>query len=105
MEPPSLEKLGNEVAKILNETKLKEKKEVNDLIIATIRTVVPSFVGTFALMMADRGLQLDEAAISGLVAFLVSLLTAIYYVTIRLVGKKYPQAEILLGATKTPEYK
>lgn len=101
--PPSLEKLGNDVARYLKEKQLKENK-VNDLVIATIRTVVPSFVGMFVLMMADRGVQLDEVAVSGLGAFLVGLLTAIYYVAVRLLGTKFPQAELLLGASKTPTY-
>lgn len=77
---------------------------MNDLITATIRTTVPSVVASFVLVLSQRGVSLDDAAVSGLIAFLIGLLTAIYYVSVRLIGKKFPQAEALLGATKTPTY-
>lgn len=78
---------------------------MSDLVIATIRTVIPSIVGSFVLFMAARGFELDEAAVSGLEAFLIGLGTATYYVIVRLIGKRKPQAEILLGVAKQPEYK
>lgn len=104
-EPKSLEKIGNEIANYLSDKQFIKEKEMSDLVIATIRTVVPAFVGTFVLFMAQNGISLDETAISGLVAFLVALFTAVYYVAVRLLGKRFPHAEVLLGATKTPEYK
>lgn len=77
---------------------------MNDLVIATIRTVVPSLVGTFVLFLSQNGVGLDEAAISGLVAFLVGLFTGIYYLAVRLLSKRFPQLEVLLGHSKKPEY-
>lgn len=77
---------------------------MNDLIIATIRTVVPSLVGTFVLFLSQNGIGLDEAAVSGLVAFLVGLFTGMYYLAVRLLSKRFPQLEALLGFNKKPEY-
>ena len=77
---------------------------MSDLIIATIRTIVPAIVGSFVLILADRGIHLDEVAISGLGAFLIGLFTAIYYLAVRLLSKRFPQAEALLGFNKKPEY-
>ena len=78
---------------------------MSDLITGTIRTVVPSIVSTFALFMAARGFELDEASLAGLESFLVGIAVAAYYVVVRLLGKKFPWAESLLGSTKKPEYK
>lgn len=78
---------------------------MNDLIIATIRTVVPSIVGTFILFMSARGLDLDEAAVAGLESFMAGFVVAAYYLVVRLVSKRFPQAEALLGFNKAPEYK
>ena len=78
---------------------------MNDLVTATIRTVVPAFVGTFVLLLTNWGIELDEASQAGLIAFLISLATGVYYLVVRLVAKKYPQVEWLLGIGKKPEYK
>lgn len=77
---------------------------MNDLVIATIRTVVPSFVGIFVALMSSWGLHIDEAGIAGLSAFLLSLCIGAYYLAVRLLAKRFPQLEWLLGANKKPEY-
>lgn len=78
---------------------------MSDLITATIRTVVPSIVGTFALFMGARGFELDAAALAGLESFLVGFAVAAYYLVVRLLAKKFPWVESLLGSTKKPEYR
>lgn len=78
---------------------------MNDLIIATIRTTVPSIVTSFVLFLGARGFELDAAAISGLEAFAIGFCVATYYVIVRLVARKFPVVEALLGSRKTPEYK
>lgn len=78
---------------------------MNDLVIATIRTVVPSIVGTFVLLLGGWGVELDQAAQAGLVAFCIGLATGAYYVIVRVLSKKFPQLEWLLGVAKKPEYK
>lgn len=77
---------------------------MNDLVIATIRTTVPALVGTFVLFLSQNGIDIDAAAVSGLVAFLVALFTGVYYVGVRLIAKRFPQVEWLLGVAKKPEY-
>lgn len=78
---------------------------MHDLVTATIRTVVPAFVATFVLLLTHYGVELDEAGVAGLTAFVISLATGVYYLAVRLVAKKYPQVELLLGSSKKPEYR
>lgn len=78
---------------------------MNDKIIATIRTFVPTVVGTFVLFLSARGFELDAAAIAGLEAFVSGVAVSIYYVLVRLVSERFPWVEALLGSRKTPEYK
>lgn len=75
---------------------------MNDKIIATIRTFVPTVVSSFVLFMSARGFELDAAAIAGLEAFLVGLATATYYIIVRLLAERFPWVEILLGNKKAP---
>lgn len=103
-EPLSLEKLGNEVAKYLREEKIKEKKEMSDLITATLRTAVPAMTVYFTTFLTARGVELDTATITALETALFGLLVAIWYALVRLVARKYPQLESLLGAAKKPVY-
>lgn len=77
---------------------------MSDLVIATIRTFVPSVVGSFAIFLAAKGIELDTVAISGLESFIIGLGVAVYYLLVRLIAKRYPQAEALLGAAKKPVY-
>lgn len=78
---------------------------MSNLVARTIRTAVPAAVGAFVLMLADRGIHLDDMAINGAVAFLVGLFTAIYYLLVRVIGKKYPWVEAFLGSTNQPDQK
>lgn len=77
---------------------------MSDLVIAAIRTYVPSLVGTFGVLMVARGIELDQAALSALESFIIAFGVAVYYMVVRLIAKRYPQAEALLGATKKPVY-
>lgn len=78
---------------------------MNDLAIATIRTVCPSLIGALGSWFALKGLQLDQNTLNALTIGLTGLLTAIYYLTVRLLSKAYPSLEWLLGIPKTPNYK
>lgn len=77
---------------------------MNDLVVSIIRTMVPAFVGPFALYLASNGVALDEVAVAGLTAFLISFAVGLYYAGVRLLAMKFPAAEILLGVAKTPVY-
>ena len=78
---------------------------MNDLVISIIRTVVPSLVGSFILVLSNWGISVDNAAVAGLTAFTISLFIGGYYALVRLVSKRYPQAEWLLGYKAKPNYK
>ena len=78
---------------------------MNDLVIATIRTAAPAIVGAFVILLADRGITLDDATIAALGAALIGIATAVWYAIVRVVAKRYPIAEKLLGSAKKPTYK
>lgn len=78
---------------------------MNDLVISTIRTIVPSFVGIFVALMSSWGIELDNAAIAGLTSFVLSLAVGAYYLAVRLISERYPKLEWLNGWAKKPEYK
>ena len=75
-----------------------------DLIPSLIRTYVPILVGQVAAWLALKGVQLDDATIVASTAALGGLLSAVYYLVVRLLEQKFPQLGILLGSTKKPEY-
>lgn len=72
--------------------------------IGTIRTFVPTVVGTFVLFLAARGFELDAAAVAGLEAFVTGVAVTTYYIIIRLLSERFPSLEWLLGSGKTPKY-
>ena len=90
--------------KKIAQERAERKDRMNDLVIATIRTFVPSLVGSFTVFMTARGFALDAAAMAGLEAFLLGLAISSYYLAVRLLSKRFPQAEVLLGFNKKPEY-
>lgn len=100
----SLEKIGDEIAEYLNNERFKRSREMNDLIIATIRTMVPGMVVYFITFLTARGVEIDEVTQTSIETALIGLFIALYYSVIRTLGKKYPKLEILLGSTKTPQY-
>lgn len=77
---------------------------MNDFVISLVRTYVPIFVGSFVAYLATKGIELDAQTSASLVVFLTGTIIAVYYGVVRLVEKRFPQAGILLGSTKTPEY-
>lgn len=70
-----------------------------------IRTYVPIAVGAVLAWLASRGVNVDDGAAQGLVAFLTALLSALYYAVARLLESRWPQAGWLLGSPKQPTYK
>lgn len=78
---------------------------MGDLITATIRTVVPAMVSYFTVYMSARGLQLDNVTVTGIETAIICLATGLFYLAVRVLAKKWPWVELLLGSKKTPEYK
>jgi hypothetical protein len=77
---------------------------MNDLVTSLIRTWTPIIVGQIAGYLAATGIDVDANAIAGLTAFLGALFSGLYYLVVRLIERKYPQAGILLGKAKLVEY-
>lgn len=77
---------------------------MNDLITSLIRTWTPIVVGQLAGFLTAQGLNVGVEAMAGLTAFLGAFFSALYYLIVRLVEQKYPQAGILLGRAKKVEY-
>ena len=74
---------------------------MQDYFASLIRTAVPVAVGALISWLAQRGLNLDGAEISG---WLTPLSIAAYYAAIRAAEKKYPSVGWLLGLAKQPGY-
>lgn len=77
---------------------------MNDLITSLIRTWTPIIVGQIIGFLTAQGIDVGVDAIAGLTAFLGALFSGLYYLIVRLIERKYPQAGILLGRAKKVEY-
>lgn len=77
---------------------------MQDIFTSFIRTTVPIIVGSVVAFLAARGVNLDDNAVAGLTAFLSGLFSAVYYLLVRVIEKRYPQAGWLLGSPKPPTY-
>jgi len=72
---------------------------MNDLLISVRRTLVPMVVGLVA--GSFLGPYVDP---EGLEKVVTGLVTAVYYVGLRLIESRLPGAGVLLGARKQPVY-
>lgn len=77
---------------------------MSDFFTSLIRTYVPIIVGAVAGWLTAKGVHVDANAVAGLTAFLGGLFSAVYYLAVRLLEKKFPSAGVLLGSTKKPVY-
>lgn len=77
---------------------------MGDFVTSLIRTYVPILVGQVAAWLALKGVQLDDQTVVAATAALGGLLSAVYYLVVRLIEQKFPQIGVLLGSTKKPEY-
>ena len=79
---------------------------MQDLVTSIIRTVVPLIVGAVLAFLASQGIEpVDASFAANLTAFLTFLFSALYYIVVRLVAKKFPRFEWLLGSPAKPTYK
>lgn len=81
---------------------------VNNIITGLIRTVVPAMMGQLIAWLTTVGITVDPAVVENFNALAITLLgiilTGAYYVIVRLLAKKYPKLELLLGSEKKPDY-
>ena len=76
---------------------------MNPLVASVIRTLVPVAVGQVASWLLLLNVTLPLSAQEGLGAFLGGLLTAIYYVGVRIIEQQWPAFGVLLGLPKSPD--
>lgn len=81
---------------------------VNNIITGLIRTVIPALMGQVIAWLATIGITVDPAVVDNFNTMAITLLgvilTGAYYVLVRVLAKKYPKLELLLGSEKKPEY-
>lgn len=75
-----------------------------DLVPSLIRTWTPILVGQVAAWLALKGVNLDADTVVAASTALGGVISALYYLAVRLLEQKFPQLGILLGSTKKPEY-
>lgn len=78
---------------------------MNSFLTSIIRTYVPIAVGSLASYLALHGMELDATTLAGLTAFLGGIISAVYYLVVRLLEKKFPKVGVLLGVAAKPIYK
>lgn len=76
---------------------------MNALVASVIRTLVPVIVGQVASWLLLAHVILPPTALAGLSAFVGGLLTAIYYVGVRVLEQQWPALGILLGLPSSPD--
>lgn len=76
---------------------------MNPLVASVIRTLVPVAVGQVSSWLLLLNVTLSQDAKTGLGAFLGGLITAIYYVGVRIIEQQWPGVGVLLGLPKSPD--
>lgn len=66
-----------------------------------VRTVVPLLVGWLISLPVTAALGLDETTVTGLVTVALS---ALYYVAVRSLERRWPGVGVLLGSARQPTY-
>lgn len=69
---------------------------------AIVRTIVPYVVGLAVTLAARWGINLEPSA--ELTGALTVVIGAVYYVAVRLLAKRWPALERLLGSRQAPNY-
>jgi hypothetical protein len=77
---------------------------VNDLFASLIRTWVPILVGAGVSWLFVHGVVVDTNVQAAAVVMLTAAIQGGYYLTVRLLEKKWPNFGVLLGRRTPPEY-
>lgn len=78
---------------------------MSDYVTSLVRTWVPVLVGSMLAWLAvNLGFVVDEQTQTGIVLGLSGVLISLYYAVVRWAAKRWPRAELLLGAAKQPTY-
>lgn len=76
---------------------------MNPFIASLIRTIVPVAAGAVISWFALINLHIDAEGQTALASLLTAVLTGGYYLVVRLIEQKVPQAGWLLGLAKSPD--
>ena len=80
---------------------------MGDFIVSQIRTYVPIIVGALISWLVTTGILDAEAAVGaqeGLIISITAILQGLYYFVVRLLARKWPWFETLLGTKRQPSY-
>ncbi|KKI16364.1 MULTISPECIES: hypothetical protein [unclassified Leucobacter] len=77
---------------------------VRDVLVALVRTVVPTAVGYLLSLIALAGLNLTEQTANLLTLLLTTVLTAVYYAAVRWLSTRWAWFGWLLGYPTNPTY-
>ncbi len=77
---------------------------MKQIIESLIRTAVPFIVGFLVSFLASQGITLPPETLANLTSFITLGVGVLYYLVVRLVETKLPQAGWLLGIAKQPVY-
>lgn len=73
------------------------------LLLSFIRTIVPVIVGQVMGFFTAQGIDVDPQFEGALTAVLGAAFAGLYYLIVRVIEMKFPQAGILLGYAKSPD--
>lgn len=77
---------------------------MNNLFTSIVRTLVPFLVGFVASVLTAQGFDVPQEFQDNLGSFLTFAFGGVYYIVVRFLAKKFPQAEWLLGVPAKPVY-
>lgn len=100
----NLDKLQDDVIKIIAQARADRTKDMNDLVTRLIRTYTPIIIGGIVSWLITKGVEIDESTKAAAIITLTGFLQALYYTAVSVIAKKFPAIEILLGSKKAPEY-
>lgn len=77
---------------------------MNDLVTSAVRTFCPYAIGAVVAWLTQKGVHVPDSAVASATAAITFAVGTGYYVVVRALEKRYPQAGILLGVPKPPTY-
>jgi hypothetical protein len=78
---------------------------MQNLFTSIVRTLVPYLVGFVVSVFTAQGLEVSQDLQVQLASFMTFAFGGLYYVLVRLMARKFPQLEWLLGVPVKPVYK
>jgi uncharacterized membrane protein len=77
---------------------------MQDIFTSVVRTFVPSLIGAVVAYLTQKGVHVPPEAVAQATALITLVVGTGYYIVVRALEKRYPQAGLLLGVPKPPTY-